>query len=331
MKIWIAGVGHALPEQVVTNQELIDRHALRIKASWVESKIGVSERRWVSAGEAASDLAVTACLACAGFDAGTFEGSIWVSTISPDYLTPSTASIIKGKLGLKGDQPAFDLSAACAGHLFALDAAAQRLRGTEETEALVIASEVRSAYLNKADRRTAFLFGDGAAAFYLKKSHGAPGELEWTYLATRPSLDAEILVPGGGSRQPLTPETLAQGLQYIKMNDGEKISEVTTTTLVEELRRVLKLKGRTPADFDFFVFHQGNGAIAAKICDALGVPAGKTLSNFNKYGNTSSASLGIALSEAQSLGKISSGDRVLLMAMGAGYHFGIASLVWGIG
>src|SRR4051794_31782693 len=123
MKIWISAVHHALPENVVTNTQIIEAHSLKIKASWVENMIGIRERRWAPEGVAASDLAAQASRPLIGHG---FGGSIWVSTISQDYLTPSTASILKGKLGVPGDLPAYDVSAACAGHLFALELAMNR-------------------------------------------------------------------------------------------------------------------------------------------------------------------------------------------------------------
>ena len=337
-RIWIAGIGHHLPPQVVTNAQIIEENALRIKASWVEGMIGIRERRWALPEVAASDMAVAAAH---GLPLSGFRGSVWVSTISPDYLTPSTASIVKRKLGIAGDAPAFDLSAACAGQLFALEAAVHRMRATGEREALVIATEVRSRFLNRRDRRTVFLFGDGASAWLLRQealgdgaaggSDAGLGEVEWVLSRTRASAEFEILVPGGGSVLPLSAAVLDQDLQYIRMNDGVKISELTTSTLLEELRQTLAARQLTPADFDFYVFHQGNGAISRKILEALAVDPAKTWSNFDRFGNTSSASLGIALSEAASLGKIRTGDRVLLMAMGAGYHFSIASVRWGLG
>jgi 3-oxoacyl-[acyl-carrier-protein] synthase-3 len=326
--IWLAAVAHYVPDRVVSNQEIIDARALKMKSAWLEKNIGIRERRWAAPEQAASDLAVKAV---EQLGLGDFRGSLWVSTVSPDYFTPSTSSLVKGKLGWQGDAPAFDVSAACAGHLFALESAAQRLRASDETEAVVVATEVRSRFLNPDDRRTVFLFGDGAAAFLLRKEANAPGKVEWVRSRTRASKEFEILVPGGGSVRPASAAMLADSDQYIRMNDGQRISELTTSTLVQEIRGALAEHGRAVADYDYYVFHQGNASIAGKICEEIGVPAAKTWVNFDRFGNTSSASLGIALSEAHQKGLVPKGGRVLLMAMGAGYHFSIASLRWGLG
>jgi 3-oxoacyl-[acyl-carrier-protein] synthase-3 len=328
LRVWIAGIANYVPRRVVDNAEIIDRHALKMRASWVERALGVRERRWADEGESASDLAASAVRGL-GLDLARFEGSLVLSTVSPDYLTPSTASLAKRKLGLTSRHPAVDLNAACAGALFALDLAMNRLIATDEREALVVATEVRSRYLNPKDRRTVFLFGDGASAIHLRKDDEAPGHVEWVRSATIPSQESEILVPAGGSAMPLSQAVLDGDQQFITMLDGTKIVELTTGLLVGEIEDVLRQKKMASGDFDFFVFHQGNANISQKICSALGVPADKTWTNFDRFGNTSSASLGIALSEAVQLGRLRRGQRVLLVAMGAGYHVSVASLVWG--
>jgi 3-oxoacyl-[acyl-carrier-protein] synthase III len=323
--IRIAGVSFHVPDRVVSNDEIIAEGQLKIRAATIEKMIGVRERRWVTGDTAASDLAVAA-IKKLGLPA--FGGSLFVSTISQDYLTPSTASVIKRKLDWTHSGVAIDLNAACAGLLVAIDLAHSRLRTSEETEALVVATEVRSRFLDRRDRRTAFLFGDGACAIHLRKQD-AGGSIEWIHTASPPSETTEILVPAGGSAHPASASTVADGLHTITMVDGPKIVESTTVLLVDWIRQVLKDHGATIADFDYAVFHQGNAFISRKLCEALGIPVEKTWANFARYGNTSSASLGIALAEAHECGKLRRGDRVLVVAMGAGYHIGIGSLRWG--
>ncbi len=324
MPVWIAKTSAYVPRRIVTNDEIIARRSLKMRGSWIEKYVGVRERRWVD-DETTSDLAAAAIrgLALTGF-----EGSLFLSTISPDHPTPSTASIVKRKLGWTFEAPAIDLAAACAGHLFALDLAKARLESSGEREAIVCAAEVRSRFLNPDDRRTVFIFGDGAAAFHLRRTDDAPGEVEWVHSATLPSDVPEILVPAGGSAMPLSEQVLAEGSQFIAMLDGPKILAQTSTLLVDAIRRSLAARRAAVEDYSFFVFHQGNASLGAAVCEALGVPADKTWGNFERFGNTASASLGIALDGAARTGRSVRGDRVLLCAMGAGYHLGLASVRW---
>jgi 3-oxoacyl-[acyl-carrier-protein] synthase III len=325
MSIILHKVAHYVPERVITNDQLIERESLKIKASWVEHRIGIKERRWAHDDESASDLAIKA-IHKLGLQ--NFNGALWLATISQDYLTPSTSSLIKAKLGWKHDAPTFDVNGACAGHLFALEMAYHRLLNTSETEALVVASEVRSRFTNPKDRRTVFLFADGAAVFHLKKNEDSEHSgIEWTLSKTLTSETLDIYIPAGGSTLPLSKLTDPSDA-FIKMNDGPKIFELTTNALVQSITESIQGKGQTLDNFSFFVFHQGNTAIITTVLEKLGISLEKTHINFDRYGNTSSASMGIALSEAYELGKINKGDRVLLLAMGAGHHLSMASIVW---
>src|SRR5262249_5056571 len=157
------------------------------------------------------------------------------------------------------------------------------------------ATEVRSRFLNPKDRRTVFLFGDGACAMYVRDDEAAEGSIEWIQSISLPSDAMEIFVPAGGSMHPLSHDFLAQGMQFIRMEDGPKIVELTTGLLVGEIERALGERRVAATDYDFFVFHQGNAAIAEAVLNALGVSPEKTFANFDRYGNTSSASVGIAL------------------------------------
>lgn len=326
MKIAINSCAYYVPENIVDNQQIIDFNSLKMKASWVEKRIGITHRRWADDNLAASDLALKAI---EKLNLENFSGSCWVSTISQDFYTPSTASIIKQKIKTDSIYPAFDLNGACAGQIFALDCAYRRLLTTDEKEALVIATEVRSKFLNKLDRRTVFLFGDGACVFHLVKSEEQKGALNWVEAITIPSDQYDIFIPAGGSRTPLDQNSLEEHQNKITMNDGVGIFEKTTESLVEIINRLLSEKSEKLSDYDFFIFHQGNGAIIRKILENLGLSEEQTHINFDKFGNTSSASMGIALAEAIELGKIKTGDRVMMLAMGAGYHIGVSSMTWG--
>lgn len=325
MKIILKAVGHYVPDQIITNDELIERESLKIKSSWVEHRIGIRERRWASDDQLASDLAIEAIKT---LQLKNFKGALWLSTISQDYLTPSTSSRVKAKLQWKHELPCFDLNSACAGHLFALEMAYQRLLCSDEVEALVVSSEIRSRFTNPKDRRTVFLFADGASAFHLvKKSANTNAGIEWTLSKTLTCESLDIYIPAGGSALPLA-QVNDSSETFIKMNDGPKIFDLTTNALVAAIMESLETKNLTLQDYDFFVFHQGNTLIIKTVLEKLGLGLEKTHINFERYGNTSSASMGIALSEAVQLGKIKTGDRVLLMAMGAGHHMGMTSIVW---
>jgi 3-oxoacyl-(acyl-carrier-protein) synthase III len=319
--IYLNDLSYYVPDRVVTNQEIIDARQLKMKADWLSSRIGINTRRWAAPDQAASDLAVEAAKKLKSEFKG---GAVFVSTISPDFLTPSTASIIKRKLGLTDAYPGIDLSAACAGQIFALEQAAFRLQCTNESDALVIATEVRSRYLNPTDRRTIFLFGDGASCWHLSRKIGI-AKLDWTLAQTQASDDYEILIPGGGSKQPLTAESLALGEQFIRMNDGAKIVDATNSGLVDNIQLMVEKSGFKIKDYDYFVFHQGNGAIIRSIGKTLGLRDDQTWICFDRFGNSSSASCGVAFGEAYEQGAIKPGARVLLVAMGAGYHVGMAS------
>lgn len=323
--IYIDYLGSYVPEEIVTNEELIARECLKMKASWVERNLGITQRRWASSLQSASDLAVHAL---DDYDYKNFDGSIWVSTISPDYLTPSTSSLIKKKLKLSRPSPTFDISAACSGWIFALECAAMRIQISGETEAFAIATEVRSRYLNPKDRRTVFLFADGAVCAHLtnKRPDKPHFHLSWTHLSTIPASDFEILVPAGGSVKPLSAEVLANSEQYIQMVDGNSIVEATHKHLIEV---ILNLVGKNKLfEYELIVFHQGNKHLILNIMSLLELDASKTHITFDKYGNSSSASVGVTLKEALDCRELSQGAKVLLVTFGHGQHLGLSELIW---
>ena len=325
MSVFIKDLSHYLPENLVTNQDIIDKNKLKITSRVVEKVIGIKTRFWASPTESVSDLAVKACQK---IDLSKFDGPIFLSTITGDYLSPSTSSIIKQKLGLSGDAPTFDLNAACAGNLFALDLATKYLTGTEYKQALVIASECRSRFTNLSDRKTAFLFSDAASAILLENSEVATNTIEWIDTNTRASEQFEIFIPAGGASSPMSQESIQNKDHYIKMQDGSKIKDVTTSVLVDKIKSKLADENQTLDDFDQFVFHQGKGILILEIASRLGISEDKVHINFPEYGNSSSASVGVSLSEYIQNKDFASEPRVLIMAMGAGYHIGMASIKW---
>ncbi len=323
--VFIDFIGSCVPEQIVTNDDLIARESLKMKASWVEKNLGITQRRWAAADQAASDLAVNSL---AGYNYEKFDGAIWVSTISPDYLTPSTSSLIKKKLKLSKPSPTFDISAACSGWIFALESAAVRMQASGETEAFAIATEVRSRYLNPKDRRTVFLFADGAVSAHLTNSRPTTSHfrISWTHLSTIPATDFEILVPAGGSVKPLSLEVLENSEQYIQMVDGNSIVEATHKHLIEVILSLV------PQDklleYDLILFHQGNKRLILNILALLGLDDSKTHITFDKFGNSSSASIGVTLKDALDTRELVNGAKVLMVTFGHGQHLGLAELIW---
>lgn len=313
MSIVISQIAAFLPGNPISNEQIIKQYSLKMKADWVEARLGIVGRHWANTATTSSDLALGACKKLK-LDA--FSGPLWLSTISPDYYSPSTSVIVKRKLGLKDSQPTFDFNNACAGFLFALAAAQSWLDTHPEcNEALVVASELRSKFLNKNDRRTVFLFGDGAVAVHLKKLHTDDTGIQWIDTFTIASETDEIIVP--------------LDTQQITMLDGQKISEMATAALADKLQTLLVQREVKISDFDVVISHQANQQINQKLFDLLGVKETQVFSNLKNTGNCSSASIGIALDEASRTGKVQKGCRILMIAMGAGYHFAAASIVWG--
>ncbi|MBK7963626.1 MAG: ketoacyl-ACP synthase III [Bdellovibrionales bacterium] len=322
--VYILKLGHYLPERRVTNDQIIAARQLKMKASWVETRLGIRERRWANDHQTTSDLGVEALKKIVGP-----EGPLVLSTISPDYLTPSTASEIKRKMRWQQQHQATDLAAACAGFIFSLEVGALLCQALPEEHIYVLAAELRSRFLDMSDRRTVFLFSDAAGACSLRcDPQNSLAQLLWTSCSTEGLVEPEILIPAGGAKTPMTEELLKSSMNKIKMVDGVSITQAVEEKLVSAVKNCLAQRGESISDYGYFVFHQGNGQLIARIMDQIGASAGQTHTNFSQYGNSSSASVAVALSEASELGLIKSNQKVLLVAMGAGYHLGLAGLRW---
>ncbi len=322
--IYISKIAHYLPERIVTNDEIIKNHSLKIKSSWIENHLGIKTRRWANDDQTTSDLIVNVLNQLNGS-----EAPIFLSTISPDHLTPSTSSIVKRKMHWSGNDFTIDLNAACAGFIFSLEFCALYLSSSSVEKAYSMAAEMRSRFLNMEDRRTVFLFSDASAGVLVHKKHNdSIAKLNWTHISTESTIEPEILIPSGGAKYPLSIAALNQQDHKIKMVDGALITNTIEAKLVSEINKILKLRNEDIGSYDFFVFHQGNGKLIINILEQLNLPPNQTHINFDKYGNSSSASLPVALSEAHQLKLIKSNQKVLLVAMGAGHHLGLAGLHW---
>jgi 3-oxoacyl-[acyl-carrier-protein] synthase-3 len=326
MRSLITGTGSYYPSKVLTNKEL--EKVVDTTDDWIVERTGIRARRIAAEGEASSDLAYHASLkALEMAQVSPAEVDlIVVGTVTGDMIFPSTAAVLQGRLGNK-KAFAFDLSAACAGSIYAL-AVADRFVATGRCKcALVVGSEVLSRITDWKDRNTCILLGDGAGAMVVRPTDDPNRGLLSTHLHSDGSLVDILKAPGGGSRIPISHEMIDQRLQYLKMN-GREVYKVAVRALEEVSREALAASGLQTADIDYVIAHQANMRILDSTLQRLGIPASKCWMNLEKYGNTSSASLPTTLDEANRAGWFKPGDRILMMAIGGGMAWGSAVLRW---
>ena len=315
----IIGTGIALPKRVVTNLELSSR--LGLSEREIEKRSGIKTRYWVQDGETTSTLAIEsarAALQSAHLSAQSID-LIIVSTSSPDMFFPSTACLVQRGLAARAI-PALDLNASCTGFLYALSVADQYLRSKSVEHVLVVSAEVKSPFVNPDDPSTALLFGDGAGAVVLSQGEMGIRSIRIDADGSRHKL---IYLPAGSSRLPTTASSLQQGLNYMKM-DGKALFRMAVKKMEEAL---VSLKEES-SKIDLFIFHQANLRILEVLLKKQKIPAEKTHITIQKFGNTSSSSLPIALDQAIQEGKLRRGDRLALCAFGGGLTWGTALLDW---
>jgi len=325
----IIGTGSYLPERVVSNQEV--GTPLGIAPDVVSRLTGIEERRWVAASQASSDLAAEAArqaLEAAGLPASEL-GAIVLSTTSPDSAFPSTACLVQRMLGC-GPIPAFDVSASCSGFLYGLSMGDAMIRSGQVTTCMVVASEVKSRFIDPADSDTALLFGDGAGAVVLR------GELEnglsdrgllGLHLHADGSRHGLISIPAGGSRVPATADTISAKSHTLRMQ-GAPLFRLAVKRLEQVIHEVVKEFGVDVQDIAQLVLHQANGRILDQLTKRLGVSSERVCSVIGRYGNTSSASVPIALDDAVRSGKIRPHDLVLLGSFGGGVTWAAGLVRW---
>lgn len=321
----IIGTGYFVPEKILTNHDL--EKMVETSHEWIVERTGIYERRIAGADEATSDLAVKAsreALRNARIKTEDLDFII-VATVTPDMLFPATACLIQERLGAYSAF-AFDISAACSGFVYALSVADQYIRSGLYRSGLVIGADVFSKIIDWEDRNTCVLFGDGAGAVVIQADHGDRGVIS-THICSDGTLWDLLYVPGGGSRTPPGKEMVEARLQYVRMR-GNETFKVAVNTLSESIRDILKHNGLTPEDITLFIPHQANLRIIQAVARRLNVPIEKFKINLNLYGNTSAASIPIALHEALCEGNIADGDYVLLTAFGGGLTWGSAVIKW---
>jgi len=321
----IIGTGSYLPKKVVTNEEICQLTGMA--PAGILRRTGIKERHWVSEGESSSTLATEA--ARAALEAAQIRpldlDGIILSTTSPDMGMASTACLVQQNLGLNRI-PAFDIAASCSGFLYALSIADQYIRSGNAHTLLVIGAEVKSRFLNPRDVATAILFGDGAGAVVLQSTTEDRG-----LLSIRLHADGSrwqlIRLPGGGSRRPLTLEVLAEGLHTLKMK-GAPLYRIATRILKKTISELLVRHKLDIEKVDHFLLHQANARMIQKLSKDMGIPSEKCITTIDRFGNTSSSSIPIALDTAVREGKIQPGDLILTAAFGGGLTWGSALLRW---
>jgi 3-oxoacyl-[acyl-carrier-protein] synthase III len=321
----ITGVGSHVPSRVLSNADL--ERMVDTSDEWIRTRTGIRERRIAAEGEATSDLAVEAArkaMSAAGVTADQID-LIIVATITPDHLFPSTACLVQHKLGASR-AAAFDIEAACSGFVYALEVGSHFVQSHTYDTVLVIGAEKMSSVVDWTDRNTCVLFGDGAGAAILQNRPSAHGLLT-TCLGSDGGKAGLLEMQGGGSACPATADTVARRLHFLRM-DGKETFKNAVNAMVSAANEALGRCGLEIAQIRCVIPHQANQRILTAVGERLGATPEQVFVNVDRYGNTSAASVGIALDEAVREGRITRGDLVLLVVFGAGLTWGAAVIEW---
>ena len=321
----IAGASSYVPQRVLTNAEVAKR--LGTTEDWILTRTGIRERRVADADECTSDMAAQAAgraMAKAGVSADQIE-LIVVATNTPDMLFPATACLVQAKLGVRR-RAAFDIKAAGSGFIYALEIGQQFIASHTCETVLVIGAEKLSAIVDWQNRDTAVLFGDGAGAAVLRHLPGRQGLLT-TCMGGNAEMAGLLFMPGGGSRQPASAHSVAAGEHFLRM-DGREMFKQAVHAMHSAAREALSRCELELSQIKCVIPHQANQRIIDALAQRLGAPCEQVFVNLDKYGNTSGASVAIALDEAVESGRIQRGDLVLLIAFGAGLTWGAAVIEW---
>jgi len=321
----VAGVGSYVPSRVLTNADL--QRMVNTSDEWITTRTGIKERRLAAPDEATSDLAAKAAvkaMASAQITADQVD-LIIVATVTPDMLFPSTACLVQEKIGAKR-AAAFDIEAACSGFIYGLEIGQQFIMSRTFDTVLVIAADKLSAIVDWTDRNTCVLFGDGAGAAVLQNlphSHG----LLTAFMGADGGKGSVLCVPAGGSRVPATADSVANRLHFLRM-DGKETYKNAVHAMHSAAEEVLRRCELDIAQIKCVIPHQANRRIIDAVGERLGATPEQLFVNLEKYGNTSAASVGIALDEAVAQGRIHRGDLVLLTVFGGGFTWAAALIEW---
>ena len=325
--ISITGLGSYVPDHVLTNDDLSTM--MDTNDEWIRERTGIRERRIAEPEQALSDLCLPAAreaLADAGLEGSEID-LIIVATVTPDMAFPSTAAILADRLGASA-AAAYDLSAGCTGFMYAVAQGYGMLAGGLAHKVLIVGGDVLSKIMDWSDRSTAVLFGDGAGAVVLERV--ADGGFLGFELGADGSGGPQLYLPAGGSRTPASAESVEEGQHFVHMN-GREVFKFATRVLVSSAEAVLTECGRSIEDVDVYVPHQANVRIIEHARQKLGIPEEKTVVDVDRYGNTSSGSIPLALGDAKADGRLRAGQLVLMTGMGAGLTWGSGLIEWTAG
>ena len=322
----ITALGTYVPPRLLTNADL--EKMVETSNDWIMERTGIRQRHIVDKGVAASDLAVAAARAAIqerGIDGSEIE-AIFVGTVTPDMMFPSTACLVQHKLGAKGAW-GFDISAACSGFVYALQTGAQFITSGAHKKVLVIGADVMSSIIDYTDRATCVIFGDGAGAVLLEPAaEGECGLLDFTHEVDGAG-GCSLYMPGGGSLNPASHETVDKKMHFVHQ-DGQAVFKYAVRKMAESCDTLLKRNGVAGKDIKAFIPHQANRRIIMAAADRLGMDHDSVIINIDEYGNTTAGTIPLALETARQRGKLNKGDLVLLAAVGAGFTVGATLLRW---
>ncbi|HEX8775126.1 MAG TPA: beta-ketoacyl-ACP synthase III [Pyrinomonadaceae bacterium] len=325
-KAVILGTGHSYPEGILTNADL--EKMVETSDEWITSRTGIKQRRKASPGEYTSLFAVRAgrqAIERARIDPAEID-LLLCATVTPDQLLPSTACLIQAELGADR-AAAFDLAAACSGFLYGLTIADSMIRTGQSRYALVIGAEVLTQYVDYKDRSTCVIFGDGAGAALLGPHDGSERGILAARIRSDGRFAEHLYAPGGGTRMGTTAETIASGQHFYKMK-GNELFKVAVRSMIDISREVLDEAGERAENVKLFIPHQANQRITDAVASKLEVEESRIYSNISMHGNTSSASIPIALDECVESGKVKEGDLILMASFGGGVTWGGVLIRW---
>jgi 3-oxoacyl-[acyl-carrier-protein] synthase III len=324
--VQISGVGCHVPERILDNLEL--EKMVKTSNEWILQRTGISERHIVDKGMATSDMAqeaVRALCAETSLNPGEIELLI-IATVTPDMLFPATACLVQHKLGITGTW-GFDLSAACCGFVYALSVGASFVASGFHSKVVVVGADTMSSIIDYQDRATCVLFGDAAGAVLLEPAKDPENCLIDFYHELDGSGASSLKMPAGGSLLPPSCETVTNRLHYVKQ-DGQAVFKFAIRKMEEASRLVLERNQFSPKDIDLLIPHQANARIIRSTADRLGLREEQYILNLGKYGNTTAATIPLAMTDALQSGQLKKGDLVLLASVGAGFTVGASLLRW---
>ena len=321
----VTGWGRYAPAQVLTNADL--ERMVDTNDEWIRTRTGIRERRVAAAHETTASMGAVAALRAirtAGIDPDDVD-LILLATLTPDYWMPSTAALVKEAIG-NTKAAAFDVMAACSGFVYAFSTAQAYINAGLAQHVVVIGAELLTRFLDYTDRSTCILFGDGAGAVVLSATD-QPGGALGIELTTDPQGAYMIWLPAGGAKAPPSADTIARGEHYVRM-EGNATYRFATKTMATTALESIRRSGLTPDDIDLFIPHQANIRIIEAVAKGLNLPMERIFVNLDRYGNTSAASVPIALAEAVNEGRVQVGDNVTMVAFGAGFTSGAVTVEW---